>query len=148
MTDIGALGITEAMLEEARTFNTALENLLATVPAINELPAQTTRDNRESGKGVFGQVVRLDRGRTITIPGRSGDIAARVFVPEAPAAAYLHVHGGGWVLGSAFQQDQALANMADRAGVAVVSVEYRLAPEHLPRRVVTRSGRDWHLFGS
>jgi acetyl esterase/lipase len=129
MADAG-LGVTDAMRAEARAFNEALEKLLATVPAVNELPPQTTRDNRESGKGVFGAVVTLDHGRTIAIPGRSGDIPARVFVPESPAAVYLHVHGGGWVLGSAFQQDQPLANMAERAGVAVVSVDYRLAPEH------------------
>ena len=130
MTDAADLGVTDAMRQEARQFNTALEKLLATVPAVNELPPETTRANRESGTGVFGPVVTLNTGRTITIPGRSGGIPARVFVPESPTAVYLHVHGGGWVLGSAFQQDQPLSNMAERAGVAVVSVDYRLAPEH------------------
>jgi acetyl esterase/lipase len=43
---------------------------------------------------------------------------------------YLHIHGGGWVLGSAFQQDVPLWTLANEASVAVVSVEYRLAPEH------------------
>ncbi|WP_229023153.1 alpha/beta hydrolase [Actinomarinicola tropica] len=43
---------------------------------------------------------------------------------------YLHLHGGGWVLGAADQQDALLEAVADHAGLAVVSVDYRLAPEH------------------
>jgi len=43
---------------------------------------------------------------------------------------YLHLHGGGWVLGSSHQQDVGLWRLANEAQVAVVSVDYRLAPEH------------------
>jgi acetyl esterase/lipase len=43
---------------------------------------------------------------------------------------YLHIHGGGWVLGAADQQDPLLEQIVTDTGLAVVSVEYRLAPEH------------------
>ena len=43
---------------------------------------------------------------------------------------YLHIHGGGWVLGGCDMNDLAHEFMAREAGVTVVSVEYRLAPEH------------------
>jgi acetyl esterase/lipase len=53
-----------------------------------------------------------------------------VFVPPDPAGVYLHFHGGGWTLGAANQQDVLLWSLARNARVAVVSVDYRLAPEH------------------
>lgn len=52
-------------------------------------------------------------------------------IPEAPlAGAILHVHGGGWCIGSARDLSDALAAQARRTGAAIASVEYRLAPEH------------------
>ncbi len=76
-----------------------------------------------------GPAVRLQEDRTI--PGPAGQIPVRVFIPEGEVAgAYLHIHGGGWVLGSERGQDPNLRRIASGAGVAVVSVGYRLAPEH------------------
>jgi len=53
-----------------------------------------------------------------------------VIAPAQPRGIYLHLHGGGWVLGGADMQDPILERIADNTGQAVVSVEYRLAPEH------------------
>jgi acetyl esterase/lipase len=53
-----------------------------------------------------------------------------VVVPERVEGVYLHLHGGGWALGGADQQDLLLTTIADAAQMAVVSVDYRLAPEH------------------
>jgi acetyl esterase/lipase len=54
----------------------------------------------------------------------------RIIAPANPRGVYLHIHGGGWVLGGADMQDPKLERLADATGLAVVSVEYRLAPEH------------------
>lgn len=58
-------------------------------------------------------------------------VPCRVFLPEGtPTAVYLHFHGGGMILGAAAMNDMGNAQLAERHGMAVISVEYRLAPEH------------------
>jgi acetyl esterase/lipase len=58
-------------------------------------------------------------------------VRCRVFAPDGPArATYLHFHGGGMVLGAPEMNDPANLDLCRRFGIAVVSVDYRLAPEH------------------
>jgi acetyl esterase/lipase len=58
-------------------------------------------------------------------------VRCRVFVPDGPATAvYLHFHGGGMMIGAPEMNDPFNVDFRDRFGVAVVSVDYRLAPEH------------------
>src|ERR1700730_15823419 len=69
--------------------------------------------------------------RTMTITGKDGsEIPLRIIAPAQPRGIYLHLYGGGWVLGGADMQDPMLERIADNTGQAVVGVEYRLAPEH------------------
>jgi len=69
-----------------------------------------------------------------TVPGASGPRRARVYVPaSAPssgAPGLVFFHGGGWVVGSIESHDRLCRALAHRAAVVVVSVDYRLAPEH------------------
>jgi acetyl esterase len=66
-----------------------------------------------------------------TIPGLAGDVPVRLFRPAGEARGlYLHIHGGGWILGSAKMGDVGNAALAETHGLAVLSVDYRLAPEH------------------
>ena len=65
-----------------------------------------------------------------TIPGPAGEIPVRMFVPDEPKAMFLHIHGGGWILGRPHMSDPGNEDMAKRHGLAVLSVDYRLAPEH------------------
>jgi acetyl esterase len=93
--------------------------------------AETTRAMRRCGEGPFPAPVMSARARNISTIGKDGDvIPLRVIAPERPRGIYLHLHGGGWVLGGADMQDPMLERIADNTGQAVVSVEYRLAPEH------------------
>ncbi|CAM5509063.1 Alpha/beta hydrolase OS=Streptomyces tendae OX=1932 GN=GUR47_10815 PE=4 SV=1 [Streptomyces tendae] len=71
--------------------------------------------------------VRLPHGHDRTV---EGGVGVRVFVPDRVDGVYLHLHGGGWAFGSAGGQDERLWRLAEQARLAVVSVEYRLAPEH------------------
>lgn len=71
--------------------------------------------------------------RGVQVVAVDADVSVRVFRPaSAPAAtgAYLWMHGGGMVMGSAAQDDATCRHMADTLGLVVASVEYRLAPEH------------------
>jgi acetyl esterase len=66
-----------------------------------------------------------------TIDGPGGDLRLRTFTPAEPArAVLLHMHGGGWFRGRPEMGDPPNAVLANERGIAVVSVDYRLAPEH------------------
>ena len=67
----------------------------------------------------------------IEIPGPSGAIPARVYEPVPdPVGTVIYYHGGGWVLGSLDEFDAVCQALAVASGARVVSVDYRLAPEH------------------
>jgi acetyl esterase len=94
-------------------------------------PPQMIRDARKKGAGVFPMEALSPGAQEILIPGPGGDVPLRVFRPEGAAkGVYLHIHGGGWVFGSADMQDERNERLARHCGLVVVSVEYRLAPEH------------------
>ena len=61
-----------------------------------------------------------------------GEVTARVYRPDAdaPLPCYLYLHGGGWWLGTLDQSDSACRGIATDAACVVVSLDYRLAPEH------------------
>ena len=123
--------MTEAeMLAETRSFNDALAAILATQTPVHTLPPSVTRQARRDGRGVFPPLVFVEHARSLSIRGRGGEIALRVVEAENPRGAYLHLHGGGWTLGSADGQDLLLEEIARATGLTSISVEYRLAPEH------------------
>ena len=66
------------------------------------------------------------------IPGPGGPLPLRVYTPtgssDLPVLVYFH--GGGWVVGSMDSHDSLCRGLANAAGCVVVSVDYRLAPEH------------------
>jgi len=70
------------------------------------------------------------------VPGPEGDppVTVRVYVPHeraaTPTPAILYIHGGGFFVGSIDTEHGGAAGLAKELGVVVVSVEYRLAPEH------------------
>lgn len=64
----------------------------------------------------------------LALPGRTLD--ARLYHPGGTPALMVFFHGGGWVVGSIHSHDQLCAHVAVKSGVAILSVDYRLAPEH------------------
>jgi acetyl esterase len=121
---------TATLLEETRAFNAELERQLATIPAVNEIPPEQSRRVRREGLGIFPAPVFVPHARTLEIAGPRGPIPLRVIAPERQVTGtFLHLHGGGWVLGAEDLQDVRLDRLARDTGLAVVSVGYRLAPE-------------------
>jgi acetyl esterase len=71
------------------------------------------------------------RATEITIPGPAGPVGLRILAPEdGSRGVFMHIHGGGWVLGAANHHDPMLERLADSTQLTVVGVGYRLAPEH------------------
>ncbi len=73
------------------------------------------------------------RTRDSTWPGPGGPLPLRYYEPAgvpAPSPALVYFHGGGFVLGSLDTHEGACRLLAEEAGVRVVSIGYRLAPEH------------------
>ena len=68
----------------------------------------------------------------IGIPGPAGDIKARVYTPEGtgPHPVLMNFHGGGWVIGDLETADAVSRDFCRTAECVVVSLDYRLAPEH------------------
>jgi acetyl esterase len=67
------------------------------------------------------------------VPVDGGEVTARVYRPEADEGSlpcYLHLHGGGFWLGTLEQSESSCRGIATDAGCVVVDLDYRLAPEH------------------
>lgn len=67
-----------------------------------------------------------------TIPGPAGDIAVRIYTPgeQRLYPALVYFHGGGWVICDLDTHDGICRSLANLANCIVISVDYRLAPEH------------------
>ncbi|HEY8583445.1 MAG TPA: alpha/beta hydrolase [Capillimicrobium sp.] len=68
-----------------------------------------------------------------TVPGPAGPIAVRLYTPRglpAPSPLVVFFHGGGWVVGSIATHDASCRMLAHDGALRVLSVDYRLAPEH------------------
>ena len=73
----------------------------------------------------------LPRVEELTLPGPVGPMKARLYAPSHEVLpVLLYLHGGGFTIGGLDTHDSLCRQLALRAGVAVVSLDYRLAPEH------------------
>ncbi len=120
----------EAIDAETAEFNVQLEALLAEAPAIDAVPVEQTRRARGEGTSISGPVILSEMAEEREISGPVAPLTLRIFAPENPRGVYLHIHGGGWALGRAHLQDPRNEEIANSCSAVVVSVDYRLAPEH------------------
>ncbi len=119
-----------AYLPEVRAFNKQLAQL-AHMPQgpslLTKEGLSVARNSMTSGSSTKP----LLQPSVKNIPGPAGNLALRIFKPDTIRAVVLEIHGGGWSLGTAASDDVQNDNMARACKVAVVSVDYRLAPENL-----------------
>lgn len=112
----------------------ALLAMMAAMPAIDfdtvsppELRAQF--DNPMA----FGEPPAVAKVQDLEIALDGRTLAARFYLPEgaaSPAPLVVYYHGGGWVVGTLETHDGTCRALANASGAAVLSVAYRLAPEH------------------
>jgi acetyl esterase len=108
-------------------------------------PEQARAENRYGAAAVAGPPLPMARVEPLAISGPAGTIPTRLYVapgaspPARPAEAgtsssarplLVYFHGGGWTIGSLDTHDGPCRFLATHTGAAVVSVDYRLAPEH------------------
>jgi acetyl esterase/lipase len=97
-------------------------------------PEQARADNRASAAAAAGPPRPMARVEPLTVPGPAGPIPARLYVapgaPPPPRPLLVYFHGGGWTIGSLDTHDGPCRFLATYGGAAVLSVDYRLAPEH------------------
>jgi acetyl esterase/lipase len=110
-------------------FNQQIEAMLNAGAAWHEMGAQELRDYLVANP-LGPPPAQLESAQARTVTGPHGDVPIRVFVPQAVEGVYLHLHGGGWVIGSHEAQDERLMARANATRQAVVSVGYRMAPEN------------------
>jgi acetyl esterase len=127
--EIEWLEVSDEERQQAQAIVAMVEQVLATMPPVHTVEPAVSRRQRAEGNSMIPVPEKLDHAIDRTIPGPAGEIPLRMIVPDDAGGVYLHIHGGGWTLGAADQQDALLDFIARELGVAVVSVGYRLAPE-------------------
>jgi acetyl esterase len=104
---------------------------LASWPSAPEDPTASPSERVAAQRAArVGGVAVSDRAVDRTIDGPDGPIRLRIFVPEQVEGVFLHIHGGGWIIGAPEMMDMLNVIVADALNVVIVSVDYRLAPEH------------------
>ncbi len=102
-------------------------------PALHTLPAQDARVAYAKGSDVL-EVPRapLARVQDLQVPVRNGAMLhARLFAPsQSKLPVLLYLHGGGFTIGSVQTHDILCRQLSRLSGAAVLSLDYRLAPEH------------------
>src|SRR5690348_16866317 len=100
-------------------------------PAFHTLTPQEAR-RIAAARPQPGELEPVAKVEDRMIPSAGGDLPIRIYTPPGvpPFGVLVYFHGGGWVLGDIAMTDQPCRLLANASGCMVVSVEYRLAPEH------------------
>ncbi len=105
-------------------------------PAAETLPMPQARKVIRRQSRLVGGVQPIGETRDLEVPGADGKIPARLYVPRSrvgdhePSPLLFFVHGGGMMYGDLDSHDPVCRFLAERADVRVLSIDYRLAPEH------------------
>jgi len=101
-------------------------------PPLWELSPDEGRAMVEANNATIPAGPDMESVRDIVIPSQAGGMPARLYSPSASASGLVvYFHGGGWVVGTLDGWDASVRNLAAASGCDVVSVDYRLAPEHV-----------------
>jgi acetyl esterase len=102
-------------------------------PPLHMLEVDEARAAGEEMRLLSGDPIPVGSVRDISIVVDAASIGARVYTPEGegPHPAVVFFHGGGWVICSLDTHDNVARAICRDAAAVVVSVDYRMAPEHL-----------------
>src|SRR6516162_1614055 len=99
-----------------------------TQASLSEVRAATDRIGAFLGEGS----IPLERERDLSLPGPQGQVPCRLYLPDGAEKPPLliYAHGGGFMQGSLPSWDAMLRELVRQSGVAALSVDYKLSPEH------------------
>ncbi len=127
-----------AVIIDGNTLDPTLQLMLSGLRAVgidglvvDDDPAPSRAQMRENTMGLPGPQIHVEVD-DLSLPGPAGEIAARHYRPPSGGTAPLLVfyHGGGWAIGDLDTHDTLCRLTCRDAGVQVLSIDYRLAPEH------------------
>src|SRR5579883_1516335 len=101
-------------------------------PPAAELSVAEVRQGYRLSAALAGAPPPVHGVQDLRVPVSGDQIKARLYVPgaAAPQPGLVYYHGGGWVIGDIETHDVTCRHLANLTGCSVVSVDYRLAPEH------------------
>ncbi|GAC1475579.1 MAG: alpha/beta hydrolase [Isosphaeraceae bacterium] len=104
----------------------------ANLPLVPSLTPSEARSLTRIASSTIGRPPDVGRLEDLTIPGPAGPIRARLSAPAKSGVypALVYFHGGGWVLCDLDSHDVLCRAITNAADIAVIAVDYRLAPEH------------------
>ena len=109
---------------------------LAGRPPLETLSPPEAREGMRKAREIFQpDPPKMAEVRDLKCPGPAGEIPLRLYRPQSAGASeklpvLVYFHGGGWVIGDLDTHDTLCRELSTYSGVAVISVDYRLAPEH------------------
>jgi acetyl esterase len=103
----------------------------AGAPPMHTLTPEEARKTADFSQ-LAGIPEEVEKVENRTIPGPKGEIPVRIYTPkgQGPFPALIFYHGGGWVIGNLDTVDVPCRLLTNRANCVVISVDYRMAPEH------------------
>ncbi len=128
-------------MREVADLDPALAGFLAQAaaqgnPPIESLPPTIARQiYREMADGLGLPAPAIGKVEDTVCPGPAGALSLRIYTPHTegmttPPPVLLFLHGGGFVIGDLETHDKVCRTLCHQAGMLVVAVDYRLAPEH------------------
>lgn len=107
---------------------------LAIRPVWEKTPAEARALFKQFCQFADPKIVAIGKSEDIKMPGPAGPLGLRIYTPVAAGGAalpaILYLHGGGFVVGDLDCYDGLCRTLANESGCRVISVDYRLAPEH------------------
>jgi acetyl esterase len=108
---------------------------VARLPAVETLPLDRARREIVHQSRLVGGRQSVGALRELEVDGAEGRLSARLYIPTErtgadPAPTLMFFHGGGWIYGDLDSHDAVCRFLAERSGVQVLAVDYRLSPEH------------------
>jgi acetyl esterase len=129
----GAIVVDGETLEAEMQLGLAIMHLTGDRDLSASTPAEARRNMQRRARAFAGTPLPMARVEELSLPGPAIAIPARLYVPRDDGARrplVVYYHGGGWVVGDLETHDATCRFLAREIDAAVLSIDYRLAPEH------------------